>query len=111
MSPILRPSLKPYPEISLPELLAESADRFQDKIAAIHGSRTATFEKLNAWCTGIALGLAERNLQPGQRVALMGQNSIEYIAAFFGILKAGGVVVPFSPAYSAREIGAQLRDC
>jgi long-chain acyl-CoA synthetase len=41
----------------------------------------------------------------------MAQNSIEYIAAFFGILKAGGVIVPFSPAYSAREIGVQLRDC
>src|SRR3990172_11888611 len=67
-------------------------------------------KEINARCTGIALGLAERGVQPGQRVALMGQNSIEYIAAFFAILKAGGVIVPFSPAYSAREIGAQLRD-
>ncbi|MEK7230065.1 MAG: AMP-binding protein [Candidatus Binatota bacterium] len=110
MNLVLRPSLKPYAEISLPELLAESAGRFQDKIAAVHGSRTATFKELNARCTGIALGLAELGVQPGQRVALMGQNSIEYIAAFFAILKAGGVIVPFSPAYSAREIGAQLRD-
>ena len=110
MSITRRPSLKPYAEISLPELLAESAGRFQDKIAAVHGSRTATFKELNARCTGIASGLAERGVQPGQRVALMGQNSIEYIAAFFAILKASGVIVPFSPAYSAREIDAQLRD-
>src|SRR3990167_7568740 len=111
MNLVLRPSLKPYAEISLPDLLAESAGRFQDKIAAVHGSRTATFKELNARCTGIASGLAELEVKPGQRVALMGQNSIEYIAAFFGILKAGGVIVPFSPAYSAREISAQLRDC
>lgn len=111
MNLILRPSLKPYPEISLPEVLAASAGRFRDKIAVVHGSRTATFEDLNARSTGIALGLAKLDTQAGQRVALMGQNSIEYITAFFGILKAGGVVVPFSPAYSAREIGAQLRDC
>ena len=110
MNLVLRPSLKPYAEISLPELLAESAGRFQDKIAAVHGSQTATFKELNARCGGIASGLAELGVQPGQRVALMGQNSIEYIAAFFAILKAGGVIVPFSPAYSAREIGAQLRD-
>ncbi|MBI2986303.1 MAG: AMP-binding protein [Deltaproteobacteria bacterium] len=110
MNLVLRPSLKPYPEISLPDVLAESAARFSDKIAAVHGSRSATFKELNAWCTGIAIGLAELHVKPGQRVALMGQNSIEYIAAFFGTLKAGGVVVPFSPAYSAREIGAQLRD-
>lgn len=110
MNSVLRPSLKPYPEISLPDVLAESAGRFQDKIAAIHGSQTTTFEELNARSTGIALGLVELGVQPGQRVVLMGQNSIEYIAAFFGILKAGGVIVPFSPAYSAREIGAQLKD-
>ncbi len=110
MNLVLRPSLKPYAEISLPGLLTESAARFQDKIAAVHGSRTATFKELNARCGGIASGLAELGVQPGQRVALMGQNSIEYIAAFFAILKAGGVIVPFSPAYSAREIGAQLRD-
>jgi len=110
MNLVLRPSLRPYPEISLPEILAESAARFQDKIAAVHGSRTATFKELNARATAIASGLAEAGLKPGRRVALMGQNSIEYIAGFFGILKAGGAVVPFSPAYSAREIGAQLSD-
>ncbi|MBI4529445.1 MAG: AMP-binding protein [Deltaproteobacteria bacterium] len=107
----LRPSLKPYPEISLPDILSESARRFQDKIAAVHGARTATFHELNTRCASIAFRLMELNLEPGQRVALMGQNSIDYIAAFFGILKAGGVVVPFSPAYSNREIGAQLSDC
>ncbi len=107
----LRPSLKPYPEISLPEVLAASAGRFRDKVAAVHGSRTATFEELDARSTGVAMGLAQLDLQRGQRVALMGQNSIEYITAFFGILKAGGVVVPFSPAYSTREIRGQLRDC
>ncbi|MBI3014021.1 MAG: AMP-binding protein [Candidatus Tectomicrobia bacterium] len=111
MNPILRPSLKPYPEISLPEVLSRSAKHFGDKIAAVHGSQTATFSQLNAQCAGIAAGLARSGVEPGQRVALMGQNSIDYIAAFFGILKAGGVVVPFSPAYAAREIAAQLVDC
>jgi len=110
MSIVLRPSLKPYPEISLAEILAASAARFQGKIAIIHGARTATFKQLNAWSTGVALGLTEKGLKAGERLALIGQNSIEYIVAFFGILKAGGVVVPFSPAYSARELSAQLAD-
>src|SRR3990172_10711892 len=68
-------------------------------------------KEINARCTGIALGLAELGVQPGQRVALFRSKSIEYIAAFFGILKAGGVIVPFSRAYWAGEISAQLRDC
>jgi len=110
MNLILRPSLKPYPEISLPEVLAGSAKRFQNKIAAVYGSQTITFGELSTRCNGTALRLVASGLKPGERVALMGQNSIDYIAAFFGILKAGGVVVPFSPAYTAREISAQLRD-
>ena len=110
MNLILRPSLKPYPEISLPEVLASRASRYREKIAAVHGSLTITFSALSARSNEIASRLAASGVQPGQRVALMGQNSIEYIAAFFGILKAGGVVVPFSPAYTIREIAAQLRD-
>ena len=111
MNPILRPSMKPYPDISLPEVLARSAGRFRDKTAAVHGSRSATFGQLNSRCTEIARGLVELGLEPGQRVALMAQNSIDYVAAFFAILKAGGAIVPFSPAYTAREIAAQLVDC
>src|SRR3989304_2329058 len=111
MNVILPPSLSPYPEISPPDAPHKSTSRFPDKIAAVHGSRTATFEELNTRCNRIALDLVALGVQPGQRVALMGQNSIEYIAAFFGILKAGGVIVPFSPAYSARGIDAQLRAC
>jgi acyl-CoA synthetase (AMP-forming)/AMP-acid ligase II len=110
MTSILRPSLKPYPEVSLPDVLGGSAKRFQNKIAAVHGSRTVTFGELNVRCNETALRLVASGVRPGHRVALLGQNSIEYIAAFFGTLKAGGVVVPFSPAYTAREIGAQLRD-
>src|SRR3990172_4226116 len=98
MNLILRPSLKPYPEITLPEVLARSAGRFRDKIAAVHGSQTVTFEELNARSTGIALGLAELGVKPGQRVALMGQNSIEYLAAVFGVLEGGGGGGPLGPA-------------
>lgn len=110
MNRILRPSLKPYPEVSLPDVLAASAKRFQDKIAAVHRSQTITFGELSARSNETALRLAASGVQPGEGVALMGQNSIEFIAAFFGILKAGGVVVPLSPAYTIREIGAQIRD-
>ena len=110
MNSTLCPSLKPYPEVSLPDVLASSAKRFQDKIAAVHGSQAVTFGELNLRCNETALRLLALGLRPGERVALMGQNSVEFIAAFFGILKAGGVVVPFSPAYTAREIGTQLRD-
>ncbi|HEY5573430.1 MAG TPA: AMP-binding protein [Anaerolineales bacterium] len=90
MNQILRHSLKPYPEVSLPDVLAQSTGRFPDKIAAVHGSQTVTFGELNVRCNAIALRLVASGIQPGQRVALMGQNSIEYSAAFFGIRRHPG---------------------
>lgn len=111
MSSIARPSLAPYPQLSLPEVLARSARRFGGRQAAVCGSRSVTFLELEDLCSRIASGLASLGLKPGDRVALMGQNSIDFIACFFGVLRAGGVVVPFSPAYSEREIAGQLEDC
>lgn len=111
MKAVARPSLVPYPEIPLPEVLARSARRFGGRCAAVHGTRAATFAELESLCTRIASVLAVLGLEPGERVALMGQNSIDFIASFFGVLRAGGVVVPFSPAYAEREITGQLTDC
>ncbi|HUH99779.1 MAG TPA: long-chain fatty acid--CoA ligase [Nitrososphaerales archaeon] len=46
----------------------------------------------------------------GDRVALFLPNMPQFIAAYFGTLKAGGIVVPCSPLYKTRELEFQLRD-
>src|SRR5215831_16850361 len=40
----------------------------------------------------------------GQRVALLADKDIDWLAAFLGIIAAGGVAVPLSPAYPAAEL-------
>jgi long-chain acyl-CoA synthetase len=46
---------------------------------------------------------------PGARIGLVCANRAEFVAAFFAILGAGGVVVPLNPALQERELAASLR--
>jgi acyl-CoA synthetase (AMP-forming)/AMP-acid ligase II len=50
-------------------------------------------------------------LKPGDRVALLAQNSPLYVEAYFGILKAGGVAVPLNTASDPGMLAYFLRDC
>jgi acyl-CoA synthetase (AMP-forming)/AMP-acid ligase II len=49
-------------------------------------------------------------VEPGDRVGLWMKNSLAYILSFYGILKAGGIVVPVSTHYGEREVLYQLRE-
>ncbi|MFI4968452.1 MAG: AMP-binding protein, partial [Gammaproteobacteria bacterium] len=52
----------------------------------------------------------ERGFKPGDRVAIMMPNLLQYPVALFGILRAGMTVVNVNPLYTARELEHQLRD-
>jgi long-chain acyl-CoA synthetase len=58
----------------------------------------------------VAKGLQERGLKRGQRVALMMPNCPFYVAFYYGILKAGGIVVNLNPLYAAREVRHYIED-
>ncbi len=58
----------------------------------------------------IAKGLQGRGLEKGDRVALMLPNCPFYVAFYYGILKAGGVVVNLNPLYSVPEITRYIKD-
>lgn len=57
-----------------------------------------------------AAGLLGRGLRPGDRVALLMGNSIAYVVAYFGALRAGLVAVPVNPAYTAPEVSVLIAD-
>lgn len=58
--------------------------------------RETSYGELDALCDAVARGLVRRGLAPGDRVGLTGENSREYLAAYFGIMRAGMVAVSFS---------------
>ncbi len=58
---------------------------------------------------GLAGRYATLGIEPGDRVALLGGNSIEWVAAFLACLDAGVVAVPLNHRLSPAEIAAQVR--
>ncbi|TIU65843.1 MAG: fatty acyl-AMP ligase, partial [Mesorhizobium sp.] len=57
----------------------------------------------------VAAGLISRNVEPGDRVALMLPTSLDFFSAFFGILYAGAVPVPIYPPMRLSQIEDHLR--
>jgi acyl-CoA synthetase (AMP-forming)/AMP-acid ligase II len=95
----------------LHDLLRASAQRYPDRTAVVFQGRATSYAELELQSDIVALRLRERGVAAGDRVALAAPNSAAYVAAYFGILKAGGVIVPVNVLLTEREIAAQLADC
>ena len=106
----LRKSLAPYEEYPLPYLLSRAAARHGGKAAVIDGDRSYTYAQLDEYSGRLASALAEIGVAPGERVAVLAPNCVEYVIAFYGIVRAGAVVTTINSGYREREIAHQLND-
>ncbi len=84
--------------------------RAQARRPAVLGDGVAwTYEELWARAGGIARHLlTDRGVRPGDRVGIVGANSPAYLAAYFGVLRAGAVVVPLNAMLDVVELREQL---
>ena len=90
--------------------LEVSAARFPDKPAYVFFGRPHTFAALKAQAEALAGWLQATGLPPGGRVLLFMQNCPQWAVAFYGIQRAGGVVVPVNPMNKADEFGHYITD-
>ncbi len=105
-----RPSVAPLEKISLQSLLSETAAKFGDKIAVIDGERSFSFNQLDEYSNRLASGLTSIGAAKGDRVGVLAPNCVEFVIAFYGIVKAGAVVSTLNSGYREREIAHQLND-
>ena len=98
-----------YP--SLVALIAEICTRFSTKRAFGSFGTYLTYAALDRQAEAFAAYLQQRlHVHPGDRVALMLPNLLQYPVALLGVLRCGAVVVNTNPLYTARELKHQLND-
>ncbi len=102
-------------ELSLcPETLlamfSRSAQRYSRRPALYFFGKTLSYQECHSLVERFACGLAALGIRKGDRVALCLPNSPQAVIAYFGILRAGGIVVACNPTYTEHELSHQLRD-
>ena len=99
-----------YPAIPVDELLRRAASRYGDRRAVTFYGKSITYAELDDASDRFAAGLRAIGVKPGERVSLVLPNTPHFLVAFFGILRAGGVVVQTNPLYTPRELEGLWQD-
>ncbi|HVN95527.1 MAG TPA: class I adenylate-forming enzyme family protein [Syntrophorhabdaceae bacterium] len=99
------------PDITLVHhFLEKSAERFPGKTAIVHGPTRVTYAELNNRASALADYLLTIGLKPGDRVALLMENSLEYVIGYYGALKASAVAVPLNSDLKAEGLRYAIED-
>ncbi len=94
----------------LAENLRRSAADHGETPALRLGNAELTFAQLEHWSAQVAGLLHQRGVKPGDRVGLMLPNVPEFALAYYGVLRAGAVVVPMNVLLKQREVAHYLGD-
>ena len=114
------PWMKSYPpgvrwdaEISITpvqQILEESASTWPNNPAVDFMGRKISYSELNDLANRAANALQKLGVKPGVHVGLYLPNTPHYLVSLFGILKAGGTVVNYSPLDAARVLEHKVED-
>ncbi|MFJ8579997.1 long-chain fatty acid--CoA ligase [Micromonospora sp. NPDC093277] len=96
--------------MNLASILVDSAARDPRRPALRLGDRTVSYAELDDASARCAAYLRAQGVVPGDRVALMLPNVPEFAVGYYGILRAGAVVVPMNPLLKPREVDYYLED-
>jgi long-chain acyl-CoA synthetase len=96
--------------LNLASIVTESAARVPDNVAVRLGDAELSFAELDDRAARLATLLREKGLRQGDRVGVMLPNVLEFPIAYYGVLRAGGVVVPMNVLLKQREIAFYLED-
>jgi long-chain acyl-CoA synthetase len=99
-----------FPPLSLPAMFEATAKRVPNAWLIDFMGRKYSYAETLDGVNRVARGLAGMGIKPGDRIGLFLPNVPHYVAAYYGALKAGAIVVNFSPLYTPAELEAQVED-
>jgi long-chain acyl-CoA synthetase len=92
------------------EMFRATAERRPDGVAMHYFDNPIAYRELDELSDALAAGLADRGLEPGDRVALYLQNVPQFVMAMLAAWKAGAIVVTINPMLKSRELTTLLTD-
>ena len=104
------PATIEYPPGPVFQFLDNAAQKYPDRACTIFKGAKITYKEMNAITDRIAGALVSMGVKKGDRVGIFMPNTPQFVMAYFGILKAGGVVVATNPLYTPPEIEHQAND-
>jgi long-chain acyl-CoA synthetase len=96
--------------MNLAQALSDAAARNPEQLALKLDDFELNYGLVEQAAQRLAGLLAERGIEPGDRVAVMLPNVPHFVVAYYGILRAGAVVVPLNVLNKRREVAYYLRD-
>jgi long-chain acyl-CoA synthetase len=102
-------SLEPYPDYPVYEFLEKSARDFPERPAVVFQNNTLSYAELNELSDKLAAVMAGIGVKKGDRVAVYLPNSPQFPLAFYGVLKAGGIVTTISPLDAPAQVEHKLK--
>lgn len=99
------------PRHTLHHFLEESARKYPENTALVFQGNEITYRQLNQLADNLAAALIADGFKKGDRAVIYMPNSPQFVISYFGILKAGGIVIATNPLYTKRELEHQLHDC
>lgn len=95
----------------LPSIVRRHARTSGERTALLQGERRVTWAALAGRMDRVAVALAAAGIRKGDKVAVLGDNSIAYAQVFFGALGAGGCVVPLTTSATKDALDRMVADC
>ncbi len=104
------PTTIEYPKAPLFHFLEEAARKYPDRACTIFKGAVVSYREMNEQSDHMAAALVDMGVKKGDRVGIFMPNLPQFVAAYFGILKAGGVVVAINPTYPVDEVLTPVND-
>jgi len=104
------PTTIEYPKAPLFYFLEDAARKYPDRACTIFKGAVVSYREMNALSDHMAAALVDMGVKKGDRVGIFMPNLPQFVVAYFGILKAGGVVVAVNPTYPVDEILIPVND-